>query len=415
MANLWCISAQLYSHMDWGGYLKTAQALHARGHHVTWISGVELATAAQQAGLAFLPIAQTGWLHPLPPVPDVTKMPPQEAVMLRYRRALDAWLSETLVAEGVQAMIDLAEQHGPPDAIISEMFVSAAAIAADKLNVPLIVCGWPAQNTIQDEFLYPVQKQLAQDSHDRISRLCARFGVQGVNFAHGATPSVLSPHRHISYWCPTWYQAELGTLLPQNIFVGGVVTPPATPPPAWVDALPTDVPLALITLGTVFNGDLGFFSWAAQAVARLGLLPIVALGNQAIAPQEKDKLKAALPKGTRLVNFVPFEHILPRCLLATHHGGMGTTHAIVLHGIPQLVVPHAADQRGQAVRASQAKVGLNLTAHEVRHGALLSGARALLNDARVQQNARDLAAEMAALGGIARAADAVEAIIAPRV
>jgi zeaxanthin glucosyltransferase len=76
-----------------------------------------------------------------------------------------------------------------------------------------------------------------------------------------------------------------------------------------------------------------------------------------------------------------------------------------------MAVPHAADQRGNARRIAQAKVGLNLTAHDVRNGALLEGARALTNDARVQQTARELAADFAALGGAPRAAEALEALL----
>ena len=111
------------------------------------------------------------------------------------------------------------------------------------------------------------------------------------------------------------------------------------------------------------------------------------------------------------MNYVPFDAVLPRAKIMIHHGGMGSTHRAVVHGVPQIVVPHAADQRGQARRASQALVGLNLTAHDVRHGKLLEGTRALLTDARVQQNARDLAAEMASLGGAEAAAAAVEAVL----
>jgi UDP:flavonoid glycosyltransferase YjiC (YdhE family) len=119
----------------------------------------------------------------------------------------------------------------------------------------------------------------------------------------------------------------------------------------------------------------------------------------------------ALPRGTRLVNFVPFDAVLPRTKLMIHHGGMGTTHAAVVHGVPQIVVPHAADQRGQARRAAQAKVGLNLTAHDVRHGKLWEGARAILKDSRVLENSQRMAEAMAALGGPERAADEVVTLL----
>ncbi len=410
MAKFWFVSAPLFSHLDWGGYLKTAQALQARGHDVTWVSENSLGGALVKAGVPFAPVRKTGWLWPPPPVPDLSTIPPGEAVMLRYRRALDTWLSEDLVGEAVAALIELADDIGRPDAIVTDPFLTAAALAAEALGVPLAVCGWPAQKELNEDFLFPVQKSLGSESQERIERLKARFGLSGVNIAGGPTPSILSPRLHVSYFSESWYRSDQSNLLPQTLFVGGAPTPPAEPPPEWLTAIPAEARIALITLGTTFTGDLGFFSWAAQAAARVGLVPLVVVGWNPIAPEEKARLIAALPKNTRLLNFVPFEHVLPRTSLMIHHGGMGTTHAALIHGIPQIVVPHAADQRGQARRVAQALVGLNLSAHDVKHGMLYEGVKALANDDKVRQTARDLAAELAALGGAERAAAALEGI-----
>jgi UDP:flavonoid glycosyltransferase YjiC (YdhE family) len=90
---------------------------------------------------------------------------------------------------------------------------------------------------------------------------------------------------------------------------------------------------------------------------------------------------------------------------------MGTTHAAVVHGLLQIVVPHAADQRGNARRVAQAGVGLNLTAVDVKRGALLEGARALLADPQHQATAAALADEFHQLGGPSAAADAIEAAL----
>lgn len=404
---VWCVSAPLYSHTDWGGFLRTARALVERGHDVVWVSGAAIAGAV--GDVPFLPLDETGWLWPPPPLPDISTIKPQEAVMVRYRRALDTWLDEGKVAAGVRGLLALAERHGAPDLILTDPFLSASAIAAEALGVPMVVCGWPALRELDETLLYPVQKVLADDSRQRVDRLCGLFGVTGENFSGGSTPSILSPHLHLSYFCDTWYQAEFHNLLPQNTFVGG--TPEPATSPDWLTAIPAEIPLAVVTLGTTFTGDLGFYAWAAQAAARCGLLPVVAIGNNPMAPEAKQDLLKALPRGTRLVNYVPFDAVLPRAKIMIHHGGMGSTHRAVVHGVPQLVVPHAADQRGQARRAAQAKVGLNLTAHDVRHGKLLEGTRAILADARVQQTARDLAAEMAGLGGAHAAAEAVEAVM----
>lgn len=402
-ATIWCISAPLFSHADWGGFLRTARALARRGHSVTWLSGQSLRGPIEAAGLSFIPLTETGWLWPPPPAPDVSAMPPADAVLLRYRRALDTWLDEEKVAAGVDDIVRSAHRDGAPDVILTDPFLSAAAIAAEMLDVPLVVCGWPAMRELDDTSLFWVQKALAGESRERLDRLFRRFGVTGRNFSSGAAPSVLSPLLHVTYFTPEWYQADAANLLSQNIHAGGV--PIAAPEPEWLGEIPSDRPLALVTLGTVFTGDLGFYAWSAQAAAREGLVPVVAIGGNPVAPDAKAQLVAALPKGTRLVNFVPFDAVLPRARLVIHHGGMGTTHAAAVWGVPQIIVPHAADQRGQAVRAAQAKIGLNLTAHDVRHGKLWEGVRAIVNDSRVLENCRRFAADMAALGGPERAAD----------
>jgi MGT family glycosyltransferase len=407
MATFWCVSAPLFSHTDWGGYLKTAKALQAQGHNVIWVSGEPLTPVMARAGIDFRSISETGWLWPPPPAPDLTALKPQEAVMLRYRRALDTWLSEDIVGAGAQALIDLAGEIGRPDALLTDPFLTASALAAEALDVPLMVAGWIAQRELNEEFLFPVQRSLGTESLARIDRLKARFGLTGRYFAPGPTPSILSPYLHISYFTADWYQSELPNLLDQTLFVGGQPDAPQTPPPDWLAALPADAPLALITLGTTFTGDLGFYSWAAHAAVRVGLLPVVVIGYNPFTPEAKQELIRSLPKGARLLNFVPFEHVLPRVKLMFHHGGMGTTHAAVVHGVPQIVVPHAADQRGQARRVAESKVGLNLTAHDVRNGKLLEGARAILSSDAVPRNACELAAQMSALGGPSAAADAI--------
>ena len=411
MASFWFVSAPLYSHTDWGGFLQTAKALQSKGHDILWLSEAPLKAALVQNGIPFCAIRKTGWLWPPPAPPDLTQISPQEAVKLRYTRALDTWLREDLAAEGVGAMLDAAAERGAPDAIVSDPFLSAAAIAAEKLNLPLIICGWPAQRTLDASQLFPVQRDLSSDSQQRIQRLCDEFGVAGENFSKGTAPSILSKALHIIYFTPEWYLSDMPSILPQTQFVGGQAASPTAPPPQWLLDIPADKPLGLVTLGTLFTGDLGFYSWSAQALAREGLIPIVTVGWNPIPPDKKAELKRALPKGTRLLAWAPYDHVLPRSKIIIHHGGMGTTHSAVIHGLPQIVVPHAADQRIQARRVSEAKVGLHLTAHDVRQGQLRDGVHALMQADWVQNNARQLAKRMAALGGAERAADLILGVL----
>lgn len=54
---------------------------------------------------------------------------------------------------------------------------------------------------------------------------------------------------------------------------------------------------------------------------------------------------------------VPHSWLLPKTRAAVHHGGAGTTAAALRAGIPQIVVPHFADQFFWASRVAQAGLG----------------------------------------------------------
>lgn len=411
MTKFWFISAPLYSHTDWGGFLKTAKALQKRGHDILWLSENSLEGAILQNGLAFKSLRKSGWLWPPPPPPDLTTILPQEAVKLRYTRALDTWLSADLVAEGIRSILEVADEIGAPDAIVSDPFLSASAFAAEKLDVPLIICGWPAQADLDANALFPVQRDLSSDSQFRIQQLCDEFGLEGKNFTRGTAPSIVSDLLHVTYFTPEWYMSDMMTIMPQTQFVGGKPIPVDSEPPDWLRDIPADKALGLVTLGTIFTGDLGFYSWSAQSIAREGMIPIVTIGWNPIEADKKAELKRALPAGTRLLTWAPYEHVLPRCKIMIHHGGMGTTHHAIVYGVPQIVVPHAADQRIQGRRVTQVKIGLNLTAHDVRQGQLWEGTHALMQADWVQENARRFADSMSSLGGVERAADLILNIV----
>ena len=60
MSSYWFISAPLFSHLDWGGFLKTAQHLQHMGHEVVWVSGEAIQAPVESAGLTFTAIEETG-------------------------------------------------------------------------------------------------------------------------------------------------------------------------------------------------------------------------------------------------------------------------------------------------------------------------------------------------------------------
>jgi UDP:flavonoid glycosyltransferase YjiC (YdhE family) len=183
-----------------------------------------------------------------------------------------------------------------------------------------------------------------------------------------------------------------------------MVTPPQGDPPEWLAAIRPDQPLGLVTLGSTFTGDLNFFALGARAVAEADMIPVVVLGPTAAAPAQKERLKANLPGGTRLLSWIDYDHVFPRLKVIIHHGGMGTTHAAIVHAVPQIIVPHAADQRGQARRAHRPRSAGTVAARGAP-GAACPGGESDPTTDWVLDAVQQLARDFAELGGPSRAAE----------
>lgn len=65
---------------------------------------------------------------------------------------------------------------------------------------------------------------------------------------------------------------------------------------------------------------------------------------------------ARLPPNFHPIGNVPHDWLMPRCALAIHHGGSGTTHSTCRAGIPGVIVPFAGDQFFWGARLRRAGV-----------------------------------------------------------
>ena len=414
------VSAPLPGHLDWGGYLATAQALGRRGHRVLWASGEAVRDQVARAGLDFHSLTETGWRWPPPPPlsqADITAAlastpPPSHAnqaaqqaeivQQLRQLRALDQWLDPARVAPAVAEMGGLVLRF-TPDLIVSEMFVAASGLVAEQAAVPFVVAGWPAP---PDRPPTHPNEPILREARRRLSELCDAHGLGGVNWTQQGPPALSSPLLHVTYWCDRWYApAQLGE---QTRHVGGRR---ADSPRTLADNLPTPngTPWVLITQGTSFNPDHHFYLNAARAVERLGGVPIIATGRS-LSKAEHGALLRALPATAWLGQWVDLAAVLPETAAAIHHGGAGTTHALALHGVPQVVVPLAADQHRQAQSVARTGCGFFIAPRQATIDNLANALAALLPDlSPYRAQAAMLQQELHELGGVEKAATLLEA------
>lgn len=419
------VSAQLPGHLDWGGFLDTAVELQSRGHQVLWASGKEVAHLLRKADIPLHTVEQTGWRWPPPPPfqPDPS-LSPDEIHTLHAKRALDQWLDLSRVAPAVVELLALCQTFAP-DVIVAENFVSAAAIAAEVIDIPFAVAGWPAFQAHTN----PKTQVIADLAHKRLDSLKEQFKITGVNWSTIGAPTLLSPWLHLSYWSQRWFQDV--TLLAQTQHVGGqaqiVDSLPEHDPSAMLlngeltgsglaDAESImDAPWVFVTLGTSFADDPNFFIAATHAIEQVDAVPIVALGGTQ-EPSASDaengrgvtaaEICERLAPSSIVLEQINFGAVFPSIGAAIHHGGAGTTHALVTHAVPQIVVPHAADQMHQAHGVARSEVGVAIRPQNVTIEALAQVLdEMLLESSHFQQNAQRLQSEFAQLGGVQRAAD----------
>jgi len=168
---------------------------------------------------------------------------------------------------------------------------------------------------------------------------------------------------------------------------------PALSPPAPDDALPpafAALPHARtvhLTLGTVF----GTTAVLAAALAGLRELPVnvvVTTSGATLPPQ---------PANVLLARYLPHALLLPRCDLVVSQGGAGILFGALAHGLPQLVLPQAADQPANALAVERAGAGLALGPDAVTAERVRDAAERLLAEPGFAARAAEIRAEIAAM------------------
>jgi hypothetical protein len=147
----------------------------------------------------------------------------------------------------------------------------------------------------------------------------------------------------------------------------------------------------------------GVVAAVVRALGRQGVRGVVSAGLAGLS------VDAEPEHGThRLLGIgsAPHDVLFPRCGVVVHHGGAGTTAAAVRAGVPQVVVPHAADQPYWGRRMADLGVAAppiarkDLTAARLERAlevALSPGARAAAYALGERVRAEDGAGDAAAL------------------
>lgn len=160
---------------------------------------------------------------------------------------------------------------------------------------------------------------------------------------------------------------------------------------AWVPVEPSD-PLVYVTFGTIFNRDMSVIATAVEGIRRLPIRVVVTLG-----PGRDPALLGPQPPNVHVASYIRQTELLPHCAAVASHAGSGTFLAALGLGLPQLLLPQAADQFLNAAAGARAGMGIALQPAELTADRVCAAMERVLGEPGFRAAAGGLAQEIEAM------------------
>jgi hypothetical protein len=152
-----------------------------------------------------------------------------------------------------------------------------------------------------------------------------------------------------------------------------------------------DAPLVYVTMGTVFN-DPEPLRRAVEGVRELPVRVLATVGPAAAAGALGDQ-----PDHVRIERYVPQTALLPHCDAVVSHGGSGTVLGALTLGLPQVCLPHGADQFMNADAVAASGTGLAIDPDAATPAAIGVAVATVLDQEEYRMAASRVASSIAAM------------------
>lgn len=303
-----------------------ARALAGAGHEVRWAAAADVCVTLRAEGFDAVP-AGISEIVPSPlrnPPPEIAALPPAERPDRLFALLFGPLRAEPMLADLMPVIADWR-----PHLLVCEQAELAGPIAAARHDVPNVTHAFGR--------LLPAA---------RVAR--ARESMADLWRAHGLGPRPYAgtyDHLYVDIYPPSLQSDDTAHL--------GAVQLVRPADPIATDSAAD--PLVYVTLGTVFNDDLELFLVAVEAARDLGIRVVVTLG-----PGNDPAVLGPQPSHVTVEQFIPQSDLLPACAAVVSHAGSGTFLAALSAGVPQVLLPQAADQFLNAQAGEQAGVAIGI-------------------------------------------------------
>ncbi|HEY6423547.1 MAG TPA: glycosyltransferase, partial [Pseudonocardiaceae bacterium] len=141
-----------------------------------------------------------------------------------------------------------------------------------------------------------------------------------------------------------------------------------------------------------FHETPGVFEAALAGLRELPVNVVLTLG-----PGADPRRFGPQPPHVLIADYVSQALLLPLCSLVVSHGGAGSIHGALCHGLPQLILPQGADNFLGAAACERAGVAVALQPGELTPDAVAAAVRRLLTEPAFGTAARTIQAEIATM------------------
>nr|WP_241429390.1 glycosyltransferase [Agrococcus sp. ARC_14] len=178
------------------------------------------------------------------------------------------------------------------------------------------------------------------------------------------------------------------------------------PPPLWAETLADEPrPVVFVTQGLFDTDPADLLQPALDGLAIDQLRVIGTTAGRDVGDQ--------VPPNARLVDYLPFAAVLPHVTVGVTNGGWGGVLEMLAAGVPLVVAGGTLDKPEIAARVAWSGAGVDLRTGRPRPIRLRDAVRRVITEPVFRERARQIAADLESLGGAARAAELVEALLPP--
>lgn len=398
MARIAVLSVPAYGHLI--PMLGTIAELVRRGHDVEVLNGPEMEPLVARTGARFV------------------SYPPALSAADFSRTLKDGNLIAAfdLILGATPALADFSMAHlraNRPDAIVFDAVAYWGFIARKTLKLPAV-----SDSPI---FVFEFLRHLigwrefighARNFMPLLPRLTwrwlamARFGLTNLPFYSGpmlpmrGDVNIILSSREVHPKSPLFDDRE------RWVFVGGTMDPGTRTDPFDFSRL-DGRPLVLVSLGTVqFTND-AFFRLVMDTFADFPAQFVLAAG-----PGSDPTRLGPPPENFIVVPTYPQLPLLERAAGFITHGGLGSIHEGLWHGVPMVAVPQHFEQLRNALAAQDGAIVLDARCYggEITGPELRAALEKVLAEPGFRATAQRLGATLRAGGGSKAAADAIEKV-----